>query len=135
MKQAIVKAMAILLIGMAVTNSARTQPDAPLQMAVSQPDSNELKFDVKVSNPEKKRVSVTVSQRHVGVLYSNSFTDQNYGARYNMAELEDGQYSIEVSAGSKRIVKDITINTVVEVNRIASINSEKVQGGKKKLGF
>jgi hypothetical protein len=99
----------------------------PVQVTISQSDSADLKFRVRILNPEEQKVTIYIRSNTLGTIFiktlmDSEFENHEYVNLYNMNELEDGQYSIEVVAGRESIRKDILINTTTQVNRKASIN-------------
>lgn len=134
-KNSFIKPLAILIlvsiIGFTSQAQQKKENEPSMYVTLDQPDSTALKFTVFVTNPENKRVSITVSQKNSDILHSYSFTNNAYSARYDMSQLGDGEYSIEISNGKERVTKDISIQTVIAVNRIAYLqkgnNREKVK--------
>lgn len=99
----------------------------PVQVTISQSDSSDLKFRVYILNPEEQKVTIYIRSKTLGTLFAKTlavgeFSNHEYANLYNMNELEDGQYSIEVVAGKDLIHKDILINTTTRIDRKASIN-------------
>ncbi|HEX7847158.1 MAG TPA: hypothetical protein VF476_15260 [Chitinophagaceae bacterium] len=134
----VIKSLTVLfLVSFICFSSQAQQKESMPAMLVKfdQPDSAALRFTVFVANPENKRVSITVSSKNTGILHSESFTGNTYTAAFNMSQLEDGEYSIEVSSNKERVAKDISIETVVAVNRIAYLQNENKKGRPKLLAF
>ena len=105
---------------------ARLHSD-PVQVSISQSDSSDLKFRVYIINPEEQKVTIYIRSKALGTLFTKTltegeFSNHEYANLYNMNELEDGQYSIEVVAGKDSIRKEIVINTTTRIDRKASIN-------------
>ncbi len=105
---------------------ARLHPN-PVQVTISQSDSADLKFRIHILNPEEQKVTIYIRSKSLGTIFIKTLTDSEfanheYANLYNLNELEDGQYSIEVVAGGESIHKDILINTITKIDRRASIN-------------
>ena len=108
------------------TMPARLHPN-PVQVTISQSDSADLKFRIHILNPEEQKVTIYIRSKSLGTIFIKTLTDSEfanheYANLYNLNELEDGQYSIEVVAGGESIHKDILINTITKIDRRASIN-------------
>lgn len=74
-------------------------------------------FVLRVSNPEKKRLSIWITHSWSGIVADTTIRDASYGCRYSLDRAEDGKYVIVISSGKERIVKEIEINTVTTVSR------------------
>jgi hypothetical protein len=99
----------------------------PVQVTISQSDSADLRFRVYILNPEEQKITIYIKSKAFGTLLAKTltnseFSNHEYVNLYNLTELEDGQYSIEVIAGRESIRKDILINTTTRVDRRASMN-------------
>jgi hypothetical protein len=112
-------------------NVVSTTPARPgdysVQVTISQSDSSDLKFRIHILNPEEQKVTIYIRSRTLGTIFiktlmDSEFANHEYANLYNMNELEDGLYSIEVVAGRESIRKDILINTTTKIDRRASIN-------------
>ena len=135
----IIKPLTILVLTSIIAFTSQAQQKNEngtlMQVSLDQPDSAKLKFKLSVSNPENKKVNITVSERRTGILHSQSFTSNTYTSRYDMSQLEDGEYIIEVANDKERVTKDISIQTIVAVNRIAYLQKTNKKEKIKPLAF
>lgn len=92
---------------------------------VEQPDASKLKFKVSVFNPTEQKVTVKVIDWSYGVINTKVISNSEYFVLYDLSDLNDGNYRIEVIAGDEKIQQDILINTVVEENRVATFKAVK----------
>ncbi|MDR3714976.1 MAG: hypothetical protein P4L51_19355 [Puia sp.] len=106
--------------------TARLHAD-PVQVTISQSDSADLKFRIHILNPEEQKVTIYIRSKALGTIFVRTLSDSEffnheYANLFNLNELEDGQYSIEVVSAGESVRKDIRINTITKVDRKASIN-------------
>lgn len=74
-------------------------------------------FVLRIDNPEKKKLNIWIRHSWTGTVADTTIRDYAYGCRYTLDKAEDGKYTITISSGKDRIVKEIEINTVTTVNR------------------
>jgi hypothetical protein len=74
-------------------------------------------FVLRIDNPEKKKLNIWIRHSWSGTVADTTIRDYSYGCRYSLDKAEDGKYTITISSGKERIVKEIEINTVTTVNR------------------
>jgi len=98
-----------------------TQATSSFQVAIIQPDTNDLIFRVYVKNPTSKRIDLKVFERKDIINSRTISTD--FGASYNLNGLDDGDYSIVITDGNEQVKKNISIKTVFNVNRVISFAS------------
>ena len=84
-----------------------------LQVVAGKPSGG---FSLWISNPEKKKLILEISQKGIGTLIDTVIYADNFSQRYNMNQADDGNYTITVSAGREKIVKEIELNTVTTRN-------------------
>ena len=118
-------------------NAARvfTEINASFHVTIIQPDTNNLVFRVFLTNPKSRRIDIDVFQKKdisnneiasadYDIINSKTIST-DYACSYNMNELGDGDYSIAISDGKERVTKNISIRTVVKVNRVISFAANK----------
>ena len=98
-----------------------TDPANHLQASISQPEKGVMRFRVTVSNPGARKVFITL-RRGNEELFSQIIRTDEYVNMYNLSEIEDGDYVLEINSGKEKIQKNISISTVTEINRQAAIN-------------
>src|SRR6266498_2626247 len=91
------------------------------QVVIAQPDANDLIFRVSLSNPNSKKIAINVLQNKDVI--NNLTTSKDFACYYNMNKLDDGDYSIVISDGREKVTKNISIKTLVNVNRVISFAS------------
>ncbi|RXK83352.1 hypothetical protein [Filimonas effusa] len=130
MKQLVFSVM--LLLGITTTvlagtpnekteNAAKAEKAGKLEKGIAftaqvTQDSDDA-FVLRVTNPEKKRLSIWITHSWSGIVADTTIRDANYGCRYSLDRAEDGKYVIVISSGKDRIVKEIEINTVTTISR------------------
>lgn len=91
-----------------------------LQATICQPDKEEMKFRISISNPSTRSVVVTIVKGN-DEFFSAVVKANEYVNTYNMSEVEDGDYTIIISNGKERVRKQISISTVTAINRQVEI--------------
>ena len=104
-----------------------------VSVEISQPDNNYLKFKLTVLNPLIENLTINLIDKQSGVLSTKSFNSSNYQLIYDMREVPDGVYSFEITGSGEKIVRELTINTIIKESREVSINNKKKLN--RKLGF
>ncbi len=74
------------------------------------------RFDLQISNPGQRRLHLQIHSSNLGTVVDTVIIVAVFNQRYNMEQAEDGQYSIEVSAGKERQVQKIELKTIVTRN-------------------
>jgi len=92
-----------------------------LQLSVSQPDKNNMKFRIAFNNPNGRRATITIRKKDDVYFYEN-IAGQEYVSLYDFNQLEDGDYQVIVTGGKERVSTHISIHTETQVNRQAVVN-------------
>ncbi len=79
-------------------------------------DLSSHKFVLLVNNPGQRNLWITVTNS-LGELFSDKVNDASYNRLFNLAEVEDGEYTINITNGSQNFEKRIAINTYTGFNR------------------
>ena len=124
----------VMLVTLFQYSFAQMNIDATIAHSVSatlmQPDDQELKFKLGVLNPSKEKLTIHVIDKSIGILTTNHTSSVEYSILYDMRDLPDGTYYIEIKSASSKISKQVIINTVVSETRTAAISDKR-----KLLGF
>ncbi|MEJ0106051.1 MAG: hypothetical protein WDO19_27410 [Bacteroidota bacterium] len=101
-----------------VTLSKLKPAGSRLPFAVSIiPDSSGEKITIIVSNPENKKMLLTVNSVQYGNIFTQEIKEPRYAKRLDMTLAEDGDYEIELSCGKDKYSKRIAMNTYTETTR------------------
>lgn len=92
-----------------------------LQVNISQPDKNNMKFRIAVMNPVSRYITITIKKQN-DVYFSEMIAAANYENVYDLSQLEDGNYQIQITGGKEKVLKNISIHTETQVSREASVN-------------
>ena len=92
-----------------------------LQVNISQLDKNNMKFRIAVSNPVSRYITITIKKQN-DIYFSEMITTATYENVYDLNQLEDGNYQVQVIGGKERILKNIRIQTSTQVNREALVD-------------
>jgi hypothetical protein len=92
-----------------------------LQVNISQLDKNNMKFRIAVSNPVSRYITITIKKQN-DIYFSEMITTASYENVYDLNQLEDGNYQVQVIGGKERILKNIRIQTSTQVNREALVD-------------
>lgn len=92
-----------------------------MQVSISQPDRQNMKFHIAILNPAARSVTITI-QRKDDLLFTETITNDRYENIYDLDQLEDGNYLITVRGGKEKFTRNISIHTETNVNRQAHLN-------------
>ncbi|HEX9512958.1 MAG TPA: hypothetical protein VF939_20855 [Puia sp.] len=92
-----------------------------LQVNISQPDRNNMKFRIVVANPVSRYITITIKKQN-DVYFSEMIATANYENIYDLNQLEDGNYQVQITGGKERILKNISIHTSTQINREALVD-------------
>ena len=92
-----------------------------LQVNISQLDKNNMKFRIAVSNPVSRYIIITIKKQS-DVYFSEMISTASYENVYDLNQLEDGNYQVQVIGGKERVLKNIHIQTSTQVNREALVD-------------
>lgn len=79
-------------------------------------DSAENKFRLWVCNSEEKKCMISISSS-TGYVWTDNFKDAYYNQVFNLASLDDGEYTVRVACGKDLFERRITISTGSYVRR------------------
>ena len=91
-----------------------------LQVSVIQQD-NSMKFRVAILNPVSRTATISI-QRGNDELFSESLRRGTYENIFDMNQLEDGNYTIIVTGGKERVIRNIAIHTETRTDRQVTLN-------------
>ena len=92
-----------------------------LQVNIAQLDKNNMKFRIAVSNPVSRYITITIKKQN-DIYFSEMITTANYENVYDLNQLEDGNYQVQVIGGKEKVLKNIRIQTSTQVNREALVD-------------
>jgi hypothetical protein len=92
-----------------------------LEVNISQPEKDNMKFRIAVSNPVSRYITITI-KRQGEIYFSEMIATTNYENIYDLNQLEDGNYEVQITGGKERVLKNISIRTSTQVNRQALVN-------------
>ncbi|HWK05000.1 MAG TPA: hypothetical protein VNS58_15265 [Puia sp.] len=92
-----------------------------LQVNISQLDKNNMKFRIAVSNPLSRYITITIKKQN-DIYFSEMIPTANYENIYDLNQLEDGNYQVQIVGGKERILKTISIHTSTQINREALVD-------------
>lgn len=92
-----------------------------ISVSLTQPESKELKFKLAIYNPGGEKVTIELRNKSEGVLHSRVINSEVFYLIYDMRELPDDIYTIEIKRPSQKQTRQITINTIIEESRVVSI--------------
>lgn len=92
-----------------------------LQVNISQPDKNNMKFRIAVSSPVSHHITITIKKQN-DVYFSEMIATANYENVYDLNELEDGDYQVQIIGGKERVLKTISIHTSTQISREALVD-------------
>jgi hypothetical protein len=107
----------LLLVGFSAIVLADAPPVKSPGFAAQLTQESSNAFVLRIDNPEKKKLNIWIRHSWSGTVADTTIRDYSYGCRYSLDKAEDGKYTITISSGKERIVKEIEINTVTTVNR------------------
>ena len=101
------------------------QPDIPTEfkLDVAQVEQGQLVFRVTVENPGSDRIILSIRDANNMTLHQESLpATLVYKARFNLQDLQDGNYTFEIRKGKNRLAeKTIGIKTETSINRTVSV--------------
>lgn len=92
-----------------------------LEVYISQPDKNNMKFRIAVSNPVSRYITITIKRQN-DIYFSEMIATANYENIYDLNQLEDGNYQVQITGGKERVLKNISIHTSRQVSRQAMVD-------------
>ena len=103
-------------------NSILDSMAAPhLQVQISQPDKNNMKFRIAVSNPVSRYITITIKKQN-DIYFSEMIATADYENIYDLNQLEDGNYQVQIISGKEKVLKNINIHTQTQVSRQALVD-------------
>lgn len=107
------------------TAAAITEPTSSgnFKLDVAQVTGSELVFRVTVENPGSDKIILSIKDANNTTLHQESLpVTLVYKARFNLADLQDGNYTFEIRRGKTRLAeKIIGIKTETSINRTVSV--------------
>jgi hypothetical protein len=120
--------VAIALVATSFANVKANNPSktASFEVGIYQ-TTNTLKLNLMVEKQVGNRLEIAIKNDKGEVLYTETIAknDAKYHGKFDFSQLGDGQYSVEISAGKEKIVKNINLSTNTpepETNRSISMN-------------
>ncbi|MEC5147700.1 hypothetical protein [Chitinophaga sp. 212800010-3] len=100
--------------------------DAPVEnfgLHVTQLQKDQLLFQLSVDNPGNEKLTLYIKDNFNNTLHREVLpATLRFEARYNLASLEDGNYTFEIRNGKSKVAeKSIGIKTETQVNRNVSV--------------
>jgi len=92
-----------------------------MEVTISQPDKNRMKFRIAVLNPANRSVTITIIKQD-DVYFSETVAKDNYENLYDFSQLDDGDYQVLVTSGKEKIRRRIVLHTETRIDRQASLN-------------
>lgn len=105
--------MAILPLFFALTLTAAPNPP---QVTIRQTNAGEMRFRITVINPTDRALSISI-QHGRDILFEDLTAKPTYDNVFNLSDLEDGDYVINVISGREKISRTIHIQTETRVDR------------------
>ncbi|WP_343691541.1 hypothetical protein [Chitinophaga sp.] len=107
------------------TAAAITEPttSGSFKLDVAQVTGSDLVFRVTVENPGSDKIILSIKDANNTTLHQESLpVTLVYKARFNLADLQDGNYTFEIRRGKTRLAeKIIGIKTETSINRTVSV--------------
>ena len=91
------------------------------QALIVDPSAGDGKLRICILNPEERRVVIRISN-HVDVDFSMIMKDSLIDQLFNLEQIDDGKYQVEIVIGNERIRKDIFIRTMSSTSRTLEID-------------
>jgi hypothetical protein len=110
--------MAILPLFFALTLIAAP---TPLQVTIRQTNAGEMKFRITIVNPNDHPVSISIHHGH-DLLFEDLTGKPTYDNVFNLSDLEDGDYIIQISSGKEKITRTIRIQTETKIDRQLTVD-------------
>jgi len=92
-----------------------------LQVNISQPDKNNMKFRIVISNPVSRYITITIKKQN-DIYFSEMIATADYENIYDLNQLEDGNYQVQITGGKEKVLKNISIHTQTQVSRQALVD-------------
>lgn len=92
-----------------------------LQVNISQPDKSNMKFRIAVSNPRGRYITITIKKQN-DIYFSEMIPTAAYENIYDLNQLEDGNYQVQITGGKERVLRNISIHTQTQVSRQALVD-------------
>jgi hypothetical protein len=92
-----------------------------LQVHISQPDKNNMKFRIVISNPVSRYITITIKRQN-DIYFSEMIATADYENIYDLNQLEDGNYQVQITGGKEKVLKNISIHTQTQVSRQALVD-------------
>lgn len=109
--------------GNIVNNDETPAPVTAFKLKVSQLDPEALVFKITVENPGTDRVTLIIKDANNYTLHQESLpVTMMYVAKFNMQELQDGDYTFEIRKGRSKVAeKTVNIRTETSISRLVSV--------------
>jgi len=109
--------------GNIVNNDETPAPVTAFKLKVSQLDPEALVFKITVENPGTDRVTLIIKDANNYTLHQESLpVTMMYVAKFNMQELQDGDYTFEIRKGRNKVAeKTVNIRTETSISRLVSV--------------
>lgn len=106
-----------------VNNDETPAPVTAFKLKVSQLDPEALVFKITVENPGTDRVTLIIKDANNYTLHQESLpVTMMYVAKFNMQELQDGDYTFEIRKGRSKVAeKTVNIRTETSISRLVSV--------------
>jgi hypothetical protein len=106
-----------------IVNNGEPATPAAFKLKVAQIDPEALVFKITVENPGTERVTLTIKDSNNYTLHQTTLpVTMLYVAKFNMQELQDGNYTFEIRKGRNRLAeKIVSIKTETSINRTVSV--------------
>jgi hypothetical protein len=92
-----------------------------LQVHISQPDKDNMKFRIVISNPVSRYITITIKRQN-DIYFSEMIATADYENIYDLNQLEDGNYQVQITGGKEKVLKNISIHTQTQVSRQALVD-------------
>jgi len=106
-----------------VSNDETPAPVTAFKIKVSQLDPEALVFKITVENPGTDKVMLCIKDANNYTLHQESLpVTMMYVAKFNMQELQDGDYTFEIRKGRNKVAeKTVNIRTETSISRLVSV--------------
>lgn len=74
----------------------------------------DTKVIVSISNPAKERLNIVVRNEYFAVISDTTISSPKLRCLFNLGEMEDGDYTVEISNGHDQVVHKFKMTTTVE---------------------
>lgn len=106
----------LILLPFIVTMSFTQPPSFSVEIT----SGGDAKVIVAISNPAKEKLNLVVRHTLFGRVADTTITSQKIRCLFNIEQLDDGKYELELSNGKEQIVQTFTMTTRQE--RKISVN-------------